>query len=151
MDYYVMEQIQKLPSMEKEIVEDLDATIYKVHDLRKLKSLDYIKSMDIISNRFKQLLDLFLPERAWRPCVFVDTEKVEQEAFWHLSIEDYMPEEVEFHNDGFIFKIKVSMDTPRIFRLKHKRGTFIIVHVSIAESVLRRNILGLEFMPIQTM
>ena len=119
-------------------------------DLLFISKYDYIASEQLISDRLKQLIEQYLPEQLWQPCVFVDPKKKEQLTFWFLPNLPYVPRKVVTASNGipaavYIDEQDFSKKSPGIFRIRSTKGTvFLIVHLSIAESILRRGICGLE-------
>ena len=124
MDYFLLKQsgtvtVPKAPKTEDTSLEDPSVRI--IHDIPSLQKFDYIAGEHLISDRLKQLLEQYLPEQLWRPCVFVDTQTVEQITFAEKA--------------------------PGLLHLRGSKGmSFLVVHLSVAESILRRGICGLELL-----
>ena len=92
----------------------------------------------------------YLPERDWHPCVFVEPPKQAQKIFWFFPTLSYTPKQISFTSNGLSCSIHIQEEdfitkSPGIFYIPNSKGTpFIIIHLSIAESILRRGFCGLE-------
>lgn len=153
MDYFLIKQsgtvsIPKAAGQEASSPEEPSVRI--VEGLSSMSKYDYIASGQLISDRLKQLIEQYLPEQLWKPCVFVDPKKKEQIMFWSLPDLPYVPRQVVIASNGipaavYIDEQDFAEKSPGIFRIRNPKGTvFLIVHLSVAESILRRGICGLE-------
>ena len=157
MDYFLIRQsgtisIPKDPNPDAAQSQDPSVRIMKEAELSSLDKFDYIASEHLVSDPCKQLLEQYLPEQLWRPCAFVDMQKKQQRTFWFLPPLPYVPKQVIMASNGlpgavFIDEKDFAKKAPGILRVRSPKGTvFIIVHLSVAESLLRRGICGLELM-----
>lgn len=153
MDYFLIKQsgtvsIPKAAGPEASSPEEPSVRI--AENLSSMSKYDYIASGQLISDQLKQLIEQYLPEQLWRPCVFVDPKKKEQITFWFLPDLPYVPKQVVIASNGipaavYIDEQDFAEKSPGIFRIRNPKGTvFLIVHLSVAESILRRGICGLE-------
>lgn len=153
MDYFLMKQsgtiiIPKEPKTGSCLPQE--PSVRNMENLSSLDKFDYIASEQLISSQLKQLIEQYLPEQTWRPCVFIHMEKKEQKTFWFLPALPYIPKQTITESNGIPAAVYVddkdfAQKSPGIFCIRNPRGTnFLIVHLSVAESILRRGICGLE-------
>jgi len=147
MDYFVLEQIDYFSINAVKTGETKTAVLLKSSDIGELLKFDYIHKGSLISDRVKLLFEKYLPYNKWIMNGYVDIEKGTQAVFWQMKLFEYIQlEGTVFRNDGIVRKISlVDSSTPVIFKVKSPRGVVSdIVHVSVAESLLRRKYLGLK-------
>lgn len=129
---------------------DTPAPSPKTINLNNLDKFDYIANEHLLSSRLKQLFEQYLPPQPWRPCVFVNPEKKDQRTFWFLPALPYTPKRVDTASNGIPCAIYAdepdfARKSPGIFCVHGSKGaSYLIVHLSVAESILRRGICGLE-------
>lgn len=153
MDYFLVKQSGTV-SIPKEIGKGdpvgMEPSVRIMDSVSILRKFDFIASEMLTSSRLKHLLEQYLMEQAWRPCIFVDLKKKEQETFWFLPPLPYAPEQISIASNGLPLAVYVgSQDfakkSPGIFRIRSPKGVYsMVVHLSVAESILRRGICGLE-------
>ena len=148
MRYYVMEPPEKtiLPTVPK----GDDAEIVKALDVNRFEEIDYDSRNELISDRLKMLLEQYLTRYNFQPVVYLDFEKKEQIVFWRFKPPVYEDFQAAFRNDGIISHIAFnSNEAPLIFTARSPKGVrSIAVRMAVAESALRRCILGLRFTQI---
>lgn len=148
MRYYVMEQLGKilLPAAPKgEGTEVIIAS-----NLSRLNEIDYDARSELISERLKLLMELFMPKYDFSPVVYLDPIKDEQMIFWRFRPPIYDKYKAIFRNDGIVSHILFqNIHEPIVFTVRSPKGIrSIVVRMAVAESVLRRSILGLKFTKI---
>lgn len=150
MDYFLLKQSNQIAWNQNEISQSKEATLCKLDDITQFKGIDYLSKENLISDRLKLILESFLPKNIWKPYVFMDMKKEKQEIFWNLEAEIYLPDKLELNSIGYPHRMQIDVEKiPRIFRIVQKKGmVFIFLHLSVAESMLRRGILGLDYIPI---
>ena len=84
MDYFIIKQLDTVVVNHKDIKDSEEATICKLDDISKVRGIDFIAKDGLISESLKQLFELYCPKNIWKPFVYMDVLKVEQEAFWYL-------------------------------------------------------------------
>lgn len=149
MEYFLLKQSKTVFIPKTVFAENQEAVIYKVKDIAEFKQLDYIKTFHLISDRVKILLELYLPTRDWRGLVFIN-DKSEQAVFWYLDLNVYENWKTEINREGQTSIIDhLGEIFPRICKIKLNDGSKeILVHLSIAESIIRRGYLGVEFIKL---
>lgn len=150
MDYFLVKQKGIKPFIQQDILEEEEATICKVNDVKPFHSIDYIKKGNLVSNRLKELLELYQQKEIFRPYIFVNLDAQEEKTFWYWKVAEYQPKVFQCGIDGYVEKLEVYEDrVPRMFQVHSERGVVsTIIHLSIAESILRRGYLGLELIPV---
>lgn len=140
MRYFVIEPLDgaRLPSVKEEVV--------KITDIRQLRGIDYDARNELISDRLKLLMGLYVPKHEFAPVVFLDTDKSEQSIFWRFRPEIYSNYQAIYRNDGIVSHISFpDTGAPIAFTAKSPKGIrSIVVRLAVAESILRRGILGLK-------
>lgn len=161
MDYFLLKQsgtvsIPKEPEADKK--SDLRQTLLQspsvrtMDDLSALNKFDYIVSEHLVSSPLKEILEQYLPEQSWRACVFINPARKAQKTFWFLPPLSYVPKQVQFASNGMPSSVLVDesdfgVKSPGIFYIRNPKGTyFYVIHLSVAESILRRGICGLELL-----
>lgn len=158
MDYFLIRQsgtisIPKAPETEAPASKEPSVRIMEAPD--SLDKFDYLAAEHLVSDRFRQLLFQYLPEQLWRPCFFVDPKKARQKTFWFLPSLPYLPKKIITASNGmptaiYIEEADFAAKAPGILRIRSPKGAAcIIVHLSIAESMLRRGICGLELVRLE--
>ena len=160
MDYFMIKQSGSMTIPRALTAQELQAgklgaetpeiSVRAMTDLSPLDRYDYLASEHLLSDRLKLLLEQYLPEQNWRPCVFIDQARKLQKVFWFLPPLPYQPERIDRARNGlpcavYVAEQDFAMKSPGIFCIhNHKGPDCVIVHLSIAESMLRRGICGLE-------
>jgi hypothetical protein len=145
MRYYVMEPLENisLPTAPKgENVEIVNAS-----GLSRFSEIDYDSRSELISERLKLLMGLYIPKYNFIPVIYLDSEKEEQLVFWRFRPPFYEDYQADYRNDGIVSHISFpNYDAPIVFTARSPKGIrSIIVRMAVAESALRRCILGLKF------
>ena len=153
MDYFLIKQSGTVTIPKDTMAKDAsseDPSVRIMQNVSSLDQFDYISQEHLISDLLKQLLEQYLPEQFWRPCVFVDTQKQEMKTFWFLPDLPYVPKKVVTASNGIPAAVYVDAQdfakkAPAILLIHVSKGmSFLVVHLSVAESILRRGICGLE-------
>ena len=147
MDYFVLEQIDYVSINAVKTGKTSNVVLLASGENSKLLKFDYIHKGSLVSDRVKQLFEKYLLNNIWTMISYIDIEKGIKEAFWQMKLyECIQPEEIVFRNDGIVKEISFGDDSPPvIFKVKSSRGVVSdIVHISVAESLLRRKYLGLK-------
>ena len=132
-----------------------DISVRPMSDISSLDRFDYISAETLLSDRLKLLFEQYLIDQDWKPCVFIDQEKKLQKTFWFLPPLPYQPSRIIYASNGlpayvYIEESDFARKSPGIFRIRsHKGPHTVIVHLSVAESILRRGICGLELVRLE--
>jgi len=140
--YFVMEQLDNAPNIPLPITTE----VQKIANLIKIDGIDYFSRYGLISDNLKKLIEKFMPGYNFELAVYMDSENPDVTALWIFNPPAYSDFEVAFRTDGHVSHITpANDDIPRIFMVKSPKGIrSIIIHLAVAESMLRRNIYGLK-------
>ncbi|MCL2153893.1 MAG: pentapeptide repeat-containing protein [Oscillospiraceae bacterium] len=148
MRYYVMEPSGSalLPIMPK----GDDMEVIFIADTGRFKEIDFDARSEIISDRLKMLMELFMPKYDFEPIIFSDTDKEGQMVFWRFKPPYFEDFKAVYRNDGIISRISYPItNAPIVFAARSPKGVrSIVVRMAVAESAVRRGILGVKFTKI---
>jgi hypothetical protein len=144
-----MEQLGNvlLPSVPK----GENAEVILASNLSRFNEIDYDARSELISERLKLLMTLYMPKYEFNPVVYLDNAKEEQMIFWRFRPPLYTDYQGKYRNDGILSHIVFNNDRlPIVFTARSPKGVrSIVVRMAVAESVLRRCILGLKFTKVE--
>ncbi len=151
MDYFLLKQTGtvSIPKQKEHNQKEPSARI--MENVSYLDKFDYIASEALFSDRVKLLLEKYLIEQDWQPCVFVEPSKQKQKTFWFLPPLASSLDNIVFASNGIPCSIAINekegyRKSSGIFYIPNPKGTpFVIVHMSIAESISRWGFCGLGF------
>lgn len=104
-----------------------------------MELIDYIAEENLISDRLKNLIEMYLPKLEY------ESVKKDKKTFWKFNPPVYEGCSVEYNN-GTISKILfISNTIPLAFTICSPEKKYVMVRLAMAESILRRGILGLKF------
>lgn len=128
-----------------------DTEVIITYNVSRFREVDYDERSRLISDRFKLLIELYTLKSDYESVVYLDTEKQEQAVFWRFSPALYENYQAIYKNNGIISHISFNdNDAPIMFTAKSPRGVrSVIVSMAVAESALRRGILGVKFTKIE--
>ena len=101
----------------------------------------------LISNRFKELLEQFLRDMDFIPCVI---EGQDQPDYWGVHPKEQDVKKARFGPDGSVTAVGPMGLTP-IFMVPNYKKVSYVVNLALAESLLRRGIMDfkLELLPVK--
>jgi hypothetical protein len=150
MIYYAMEPPDNtlLPAAKK----GEKAEVILASDLSRYRGIDYDARNELISERLKQIIQRYMPNCVSKPVVYLDTGKNEQAIYWRFKPPVYEDIKADFRSDGIVSEIIfLNSNAPSMFTVISPKGVrSIAVRVAVAESILRRGILGLTFTEVAT-
>jgi glucan biosynthesis protein len=116
-------------------------------ELDKYREIDYDARSELISERLKLLLEMFMSRYDFQPVVYLDTVKQAQLVYWRFKPSLFEAFEANYRNDGIVSSISFpDSNVPNLFTVKSPKAVrSIVVVMAVAESALRRGILGLKF------
>ncbi len=174
MDYFSIHQMQKIDNaVELHIKTDNfydRQQVFKIEDADKIldstvmyvttgKNNFYSDLIDtpifIISDKLKELFSAYTDELIYKCVTLTDYYEKKQEVYWLALMEEVqcISNETKFRKDGMIEKLildKEKIRDKKIFRIANIKENIVVVDFDISESILRRNIDGIEFRLIQT-
>ncbi|MCL1873566.1 MAG: pentapeptide repeat-containing protein [Clostridiales bacterium] len=118
-----------------------------VSDFKHFNDIDYDARSELISERLKLLMEQYLPEYDFEPVVFYDKEKDKQTIYWRFQPPLYEDFHTTYRSDGIVKSISFPInDAPIVFTVRSPKAVrSIVVRMAVAESILRRSILGVKF------
>ena len=149
MRYFVMEHINgDMPRRPQGYAAEVRETNDNKIDMGSLYGVDFNARDGLISGRLKLLMEKYMPKYKFAPVVFLDAKKQEQLDFWRfcppfLAAGSYR---AEYKNTGVVSHFCTgNKNAPKIFSVRSPKNIWsVVVHASVAESILRRGILGLK-------
>lgn len=145
MEYFLMKPFEggcriKITNRSKDI---LSCSIVK-----KGEEPDFILSpCPLISNRFKELLEQYLPNMEFTPCV---TEGKEKPDFWAFYPKEQAAEHARFLPDGSVSAVE-PMGLLPVFLIPNYKKVSYVINLALAESLLRRGYVNLGLERIETL
>ncbi|AZK46682.1 hypothetical protein [Paenibacillus lentus] len=122
-----------------------------VREEQKAEYIDFIEHpRRLVSNRMKQLLELYDADLRWTSVVLTAKEAKRQELYWLFEPPELevLSERTERDRLGTVKRVVLDGN-----KLKHERlfcaGDRCIVHLDVAESLLRRAYTGLRLTPVE--
>ena len=91
----------------------------------------------------------------FKPVVLADKKRIKQDLYWLVVPEKRkcLSSETEFKKDGMIKRIVIDEKKVLesiVFLIDYIKENFIIVNLDVAESILRRGLIGIKFKKIET-
>ncbi|MCT4509031.1 MAG: hypothetical protein N4A48_09785 [Tepidibacter sp.] len=167
MDYFLLKQDQrytKTPSIielarkiDKRNINQLnahkieDTTILNIKADSECYFLDILdRQIYLISDTLKKLFEKYEPDIIFKRIAFIDTKKQKQKNYFLPIFEEIeaLSSNSEFTLDKSVIK-KVILDEKKInnrkiFKIKEGTKTLIVVRLDVAESILRRDFIGIH-------
>jgi uncharacterized protein YjbI with pentapeptide repeats len=140
--YFVMEQLDNVPNIPSPKITE----VQKISNLMNIDGIDYFSRYCLISDSLKKLIEIYLPGYGFELAAYLDSAKPIVTALWIFNPQVCSDFEAVYRTDGHVSHLTLTgVDTPRIFIVKSPKGIrSIIIHLAVAESMLRRNICGLK-------
>ena len=140
--YFVMEQLDNAPNIPPPKTKE----VQKMTNLEIINGIDYFSRYGLISDDLKRLFEIFMPGFSFELAAYLDSAKSDVTALWLFNPPVYSDFQSTFRTDGTVSHVNtIDTDMPRIFMVKSPKGIrSIIIHLAVAESMLRRNICGLK-------
>lgn len=128
----------------KRVNQDPDILICKM-----VKTGDFpdftLQPVPLISDRFKELLEQYLPSMRFIPCLLEGEGKAD---FWQPQLKEL--EAAQFWPDGTVKAVAYAGLLP-IFSIPNYKKASYVVNLMLAESLLRRGYVNLELERIETL
>lgn len=122
-----------------------------VREDAEVRFLDYVeKPRRMVSNRMKQLLELYEAGLNWTSVILTAKEAKRQELYWFLEAREREVLSDRSRRDRLGHVTACVLDGRRLGseRILSAEGQ-VIVHLDVAESLLRRAYSGLHFIPVE--
>lgn len=109
----------------------------------------------LVSSKLKAILGRYMPNMPFHSVVLVDQKRGKQAAYWLMEppFVDCLSAKSERDWDGSIKRMVIDeekTDTTPILRVKGLPNETIIIHLAVAESLLRRDVTGIKLQKANT-
>jgi hypothetical protein len=103
-----------------------------------------------LSDRCKTLIDTYTDEVEAVPVFLTDTKRQKQLCFWKVTVEevDCLKWEKPMRYDNLTV-IAEDTDHRFLFRIAFDRQEYLVVSLPLAEHMLRKNLYGIQYIPLQ--
>ncbi len=113
-----------------------------------LEYADYLDApLPLVSDRMRRFLEKIMPDLVWRAVILADMKNMHQAVYWLLSppILTCLSNQSELHNDGTMKHLVLEQQrvTRPLFQVEGMRERYIFVNLMLAESLLRRDYVGI--------
>lgn len=121
----------------------------------KLK-LDYtyirklFSNYHILSDRFKELLEIYDDTLNFKPLFLCDLENMQQYVYWQCScnyLDCYVNK--EYNNPKDIILKKDLIKDRFLFKVSYQKQDFFIFELALVENILRKEFIGMEFLEVE--
>ncbi|MBS5914371.1 hypothetical protein P4H94_26840 [Paenibacillus macerans] len=122
-----------------------------VREEAEVEFIDYVEGpRRLVSNRMKQLLELYEAGLGWTSVILTAKEAKRQELYWFLEPKerDVLSKKSKRDQFGRVTTLVLDGNRLRGERLFCAEG-HVIVHLDVAESLLRRAYTGLRLIPLE--
>ncbi|MBE1555941.1 serine protease [Sporosarcina limicola] len=173
MNYFILTQDERIPDVVEpigisQVLKREMLTMERVDELENLDrqfpilekgTSDYIdfieKPISLLSNPLKQLIEKYAPRMPLKSVVLMDSKKRSQVLYWLMIPPPVacLSEQTEFHPDGTVKKLVIEEELAApytVFKVEGLREDYLIVNVTLAESLLRRAFRGVRLVKVQT-
>ncbi|MGO4532497.1 hypothetical protein AB4Z30_25725 [Paenibacillus sp. 2TAF8] len=116
---------------------------------------DYLEHpLPMVSDQLLEILMLYCPQLIRRAAVLTDTKRMTQETYWAIhppALANVLSPHTRRRIDGTLERIvlKPEFSEAPFFQLMELRETVIVVNLALAESILRRDVTGVQFIPLE--
>ena len=145
MRYYVMESHENKSLTVAPKNKSTDVVI--APNFKNIDNVDYDYRNSLISDKLHTLLSSFLLRFNFESVIYSSSDGSEHAIFWKFNPPIYTDCQASYRNDGIVSHIAFTNDrAPIAFTTCSPKGVrSIVVRMAVAESALRRGILGLKF------
>jgi len=134
-----------------------DTTIFQVIATEEAEPLDLLTTqLYLVSEKMKQLIELYEPDCLFKLTPLIDRARGKQLLYYLPIFEEVeaLSPNTEFNLDGSVIRHLVLNEEKirgkRIFRVKESETPLIIIRLDIAESILRRDLIGVSLRRVPT-
>lgn len=126
-----------------------------IQDSKEVVFVDYIEHpIPLFSDKLKRIVSFYEPDMAYKPVVFVHQKRGQQALYWYFTPPriDVLSSKSEFHKLGtlkhLIIDGKKAGRSP-IFQIEGIQENDLFVHLGLAESILRRDVVGIALQEVE--
>jgi len=113
------------------------------------KSIDYMdKTLLLVSDEFKEVSKIYHEDYIYKIVILQEEGKASQRIYWNIEMPDEskcLTPSTTFKKDGTLDKIVINekeVEGLAMFRLKNRLQNSYIIRLDMAESLLRRSLVG---------
>ncbi|TVX92044.1 imm11 family protein [Paenibacillus agilis] len=131
-------------------IADRGSLPFQVRSQSRQRYLDYLeRPLPLLSEKLKRLVEKYAAKMPVRSAVLIDQEQGQQQPYWLIAppVVDCLSDETEFHLDGSLKKLVIEKEKAgpyHLFKLGGIREDMLIVSLALAESMLRRDFMGIR-------
>lgn len=109
--------------------------------------------LPLVSDRLKALLEKYLPGLEWKAAILTNFQQARQDVYWVLRppLVDCLSAQTEWYPNETLKRLVLrqgKMESP-VFRIGGLIEPHIYIHLSVAESLLRRSFTGIQVQRIE--
>lgn len=135
--------------------EPQDAPLFlAVHTDQRTIYPDFLEfPIPLVSDRLKVLLEKYMPGLEWEAAILTDFQQARQDVYWVLRppIIDCLSAQTEWYPNDTLKRLVLrqgEMESP-VFRIEGLIEPHIYIHLSVAESLLRRSFTGIRVQRVE--
>lgn len=135
--------------------EPQDAPLFlAVHTDQRTIYPDFLEfPIPLVSDRLKALLEKYMPGLEWEAAILTDFQQARQDVYWVLRppIIDCLSAKTEWYPNDTLKRLVLrqgEMESP-VFRIERLIEPHIYIHLSVAESLLRRSFTGIRVQRVE--
>lgn len=116
---------------------------------------DFIQSpVHMISDTVKQVFDMYEDDMVFRTIVIADLEAKSMMKYHHLLLErlDMFSDQTEFYSNGTVKRLVLDREKigeHKVFMLNDERFSYPFISLEAAESLLRRQVIGIVMKEVE--
>lgn len=135
--------------------EPQDAPLFlAVHTDQRTIYPDFLEfPIPLVSDRLKALLEKYMPGLEWEVAILTDFQQARQDVYWVLRppFIDCLSAQTEWYSNDTLKRLVLrqgEMESP-VFRIAGLIEPHIYIHLSVAESLLRRSFTGIRVQRVE--
>jgi len=142
-DMLIETRIEELASMNLQ---------FPIRESKFIEYVDFIeRPVPLLSNKLKQLVEKFLPRQQYYPVGLIDLTRMRQDAYWLTLPQriDCLSDKSEYHLNGTLKRPvldigKLVGNCAPLFQVLGVYETILVVNLTLAESIMRRDFYGIK-------
>lgn len=144
MEYFLLKPFEASLSL-KLVNHDPDILICKITKQGEMPDFT-LHPVPLISDRFKELLEQYMPSMDFTPCLIEGRGKAD---FWRPEVKDLEVSRAQFWPEGVV-KAVPNLGVLPIVRIPNYKKVSYVINLALAESLLRRQYVNLELEKLET-
>ncbi|ERI09430.1 hypothetical protein [Aneurinibacillus aneurinilyticus] len=129
---------------------------FPIRETNKCEYIDFIeRPVPLASDKLKSILTTYDPHLYVKWVIVADRKRTRQEKYWLFipPCVECLSDRSEFHKNGTSKRLVIDerkVGSQPVFTIAGIRESYILVNLAVAESVLRRGMLGIRFTRVET-